>query len=134
MRNIIKRSLQTILNTAFLLLVVLPFSTSFDPGMYEDSEGKWVDNYVYSDLELSLFIVPLVMSWVFIQVQRASWNKKGGKKFAIIVSSLYFLYAIQALSIPMQDFSPNYGMLPLLVIFPLLLLYCYIDRPKVKEV
>ena len=133
MQYILKRAAQILLNSAFLLLITLPVYTIFDPGMSEESEERWVDCYVYNDLELAIFIIPLVLCCILIQVGKEKWNRRRNKIFAVIFSGVYFLYAIQALLISVQDFVPNYGILPLLVIFPLLLLYCYVDQNKYKE-
>src|ERR1700741_1070853 len=129
LKNKIVKILITII---FLLLLVLPYSTSFDPARWNDSAEGWHDNFILKNIELMIIYLPFICFWsayLFLQENLMKIILK------YIILCLSFLYCIISLLsfFPSQDLIPNIGVYISVLLFPLVLLMTGMDYFKKRS-
>lgn len=93
------------------------YTTEFD-----EREGDWIKNYVFNTFEYAVIILPLIFSLIMIPKDRKQSAKKILMTILCLFSVLAFLFALQSLSMPIQDFAPSWGMLVLIFLFPIVII------------
>ena len=104
------------MNVICVLLLILPYSATFD------GQGEWINSYVIIDLELTIFILPLILFIFSLQIVKNQSFKKWLLVTAMVISGIYFFFTILSLLIPSPDFMPSFGVGLMVVLFPVLLI------------
>lgn len=113
------------LNLICLLFMMFPFYRTYIPLEYD---AYWKSNYVWNS-EAAIFIFPMIISWVLIQLQL---YPKLNKLFNIIIYLLggsYIFYFSIVFFMPIQDYIPTVGILLTIFVLPVFIIY-QITKPK----
>lgn len=108
------------------ITLIVPYSETFT-NEYDDVNGDWIKNYALNSFEYALVIVPLIV--LLIAIPRI--QSRGIKKILIAILCLLtgfaFLLAFQSLIMPIQDFVPQWGMLVLIILLPIVVVESSIE-------
>ena len=121
-----------ILNLVVFLILIVPYSYSLGQH-YESEELHWIPNFVFKQIDLIIFYLPILILTIGFQIVKKNVWKKALLIFSLIIYILYFFGALYSLSYPIQDFSPGIGNLLILTLFPLIIIIYKIERNKKKK-
>ena len=110
----------SVLNLMVFLILIVPHSYSFGYH-YETEEIGWTPIYVFKDIELILFYLPILILTIGFQLTKKTIWRNTLLILNLLVSILYFMGALFSLSFPVQDFSPGIGLLCILTLLPLIM-------------
>jgi predicted neutral ceramidase superfamily lipid hydrolase len=114
------------------IMLIFPYSETFTTE-YDDINGDWIKNYALNSFEYAIAIIPLII--LLIMVPRI--ENRGAKKILIVIlcllSGIAFLFAFQSLTMPIQDFVPQWGMLILIILFPIVAIDSLIEWKRQRE-
>lgn len=108
------------------IMLITPFSETFDPTSDEMS-GKWMKNYVLNSFEYSIVIIPIIILLIIIPRLENRTPKKISIATLCFLSGIAFLVALQSISLPIQDFIPQWGILILIILFPVTVIDSFIE-------
>lgn len=122
-----KRKTICILNTIVFLILIVPYSYSFG-NTYETEELHWNPNFVFKEIDLIIFYIPILILTIGFQITKKTVWKNMLLILNLIICIIYFLGALFSLSFPIQDFSPGIGNLLILTLFPLIMIIYKIEQ------
>lgn len=118
----IKRVAQHLITLTLAGSLILPSASVFSPGWVITETELWVKVYVWSDVTLLLIYAPIYMSWLFFLLTKSGRIKKAVKRIMLVLSIIVFLNALAGITMPIQDYSPELGLVCSIVLTPLLIL------------
>lgn len=119
-----------LLNILFCLICIVPISEVYVP--YEE-KAVWENEYLFNNLTLALLLIPLIGCWLMLQFSKNENITIPTKMILIALSMICFGLSLSWIILPIQDFIPSYGALILLIIFPLLLIYFYLNNKLIQN-
>ncbi len=99
-------------------MLIAPYSETFTTE-YDKINGDWVTNYALSSFEFAIVIITIISLLILIPRIERSRLRKISITILCLLSGVALLIAFQSLSMPIQDFSPQWGMLILIILFPI---------------
>ena len=106
--------------------MILPISTTFDIEI-EESNGEWTNNYLINTFEYAIFIIPLILFLIIIPRLKNQTKKRSLIIVSVFIMVFLFWFAIQAVSLSIQGFIPNWGILLLLIFFPIVIIDSFME-------
>ena len=123
----------TIFNIAILLILTLPYSITYGGGYNEIDELTWEPNYVYENLELFIFFIPLSLLTIGFQVMKFNKWRKLLLGLHIVQCCAYSLNAFLSMGIPIQDYIPSWGQLVMVTLGPMTIIIWRIESIDFKK-
>lgn len=120
-KYISNNKLITLLNIVVILILLFPYTLTFGEVYSEAHTYSWKYHYVYSDIELFVFFIPLGVLVIGFQIIKLNnWRKKL-LIILTILSCLYSLNAFLTLLVPIQDYLPSWGQILMITLGPITL-------------
>ena len=128
---IINNKTTSILNFIVLLILFVPFSYSYG-NIYETEELHWIPNYIFEELELIIFYIPILLLTILFQIQKKCFWKKIILIIFLLISILSLLVIISSGIIP--DYSLGLGGILIMSLTPLIMIIYKIEQfKKIRE-
>lgn len=124
----------TIFNIAILLILLLPYSITFGREHSETGELIWTSNYIYEDLELFIFFIPLSLLTIGFQIIKLNTWRRVIFGLHIIQCCVYSLNAFFMMALPIQDYIPSWGQLITITLGPIAFIIWSIESSDFKKV
>jgi len=121
----IKISVKYIIHLIFILLLFVPYYGNCCHG-HSQSE-YWQSNFIYNNKEIAIFVIPIIILWLLVQLDKPSSINRFCKISLLLLTSIYSAYFILMTVNPRLDFAPDLGTLILIILFPILIGYFLIE-------
>ncbi|MGK0390493.1 MAG: hypothetical protein ACI94Y_003246 [Maribacter sp.] len=115
-----------------ILMLIIPISATFYV-FDEIGDGEWVNNYTLNTFEYSIIIIPIILSFILIPRQKRIILKRILIINLCLLSGIASLFAFQTIVISIQDFVPHWGMLIILILFPIAIINSSIEWKRAIE-
>ncbi len=114
-----KHKIVNLLNFILLLILSVPFSYSYGNNR-ETEKLHWISNYMYNELDLIVFYLPILALTIGFQIATKKVWKNALLTLNLGIAVIYFLETLFSLIVPIQDHSFGLGQLLILTLFPLI--------------
>ena len=116
----------SIFNLEILLVLFVPYSIIYS-GTSEIEQLTWQNIYVFKELNLFIFFIPLSALTILFQLVRNRNLKKTIIILHLLQCGAYSLVALVSMSLPMQDYVPSWGTLIMATLGPMMLIITIIE-------
>jgi len=110
-------------------MLIVPYSETFTTE-YDEGSGDWKRNYALNSFEYAIVIIPIILLLILIPKVESRGIKIVSIAILCLLSGVAFLFAFQSLRMPIQDFVPQWGMLVLIILFPIVVINSSIEWKK----
>lgn len=101
-------SIKILFTIISIIILFIPYAEVFSPDETCIDNDCWKSITLLDDLVSMIMYLPyLTLCLIYIWIKKTIWMRAT----IIIVSTLYLLNLLLSMFIPMQDFSPTYGIL-----------------------
>ena len=122
-----KNKTLSVLNLILILILIVPYSYS-SKHQYETEELHWTPNFVFNEIDLFMFYLPILILTIGFQITKKIIWKKILLILNLVLSIIYFIGAILSIWLPIQDFIPGFGNLLILTLFPLIMIIFIMEQ------
>tara|TARA_Y100000815_G_scaffold117945_1_gene106474 strand:+ start:884 stop:1315 length:432 start_codon:yes stop_codon:yes gene_type:complete len=122
-----KNKTLSVLNLILILILIVPYSYS-SIHQYETEELHWTPNFVFNEIGLFMFYLPILILTIGFQITKKIIWKKILLILNLVLSIIYFIGAILSIWLPIQDFIPGFGNLLILTLFPLIMIIFIMEQ------
>jgi hypothetical protein len=112
------------------LILIVPYSVIYGGQELETDELTWNNFYVFREIDLFKFYIPLFLLTIAIQLAKSDKIRKGLLILNTLLCCSCSLAAPGSMSLPMQDYVPSYGTLLMVTVGPLMLIITKIEYNK----
>lgn len=120
----------TLFNVAIFLILVLPFSESYGLWNIETDKLTWAPNYVFAELDLFIFFIPLSALTIGFQILKFNRWRKTLLILHIVQCCAYSMNALLTLGGQGQYYMPSWGQLVMITLGPIILVIWSLESNK----